>query len=182
MEGPVSKESDVYSFAMIVIEVRTCDLTMIEPTAHPHKAFTGRAPFYDSRPTTVAVDVLSGIRPERPAHSSLTDDVWNLTQRCWDHDPEQRPGISEVVAHLRGNYTSQSGDDVTWDGMTFGSLQQGDSPLGKFSCSSYDKVLNGFRRVVFLVIPVDGPTSATLEVRQAPHTLPCSRKSCSRQH
>jgi serine/threonine protein kinase len=140
MEGPVSKESDVYSFAMVVIEVRACDHPNGDLTTHLHKVFTGRAPFYNSRPTTVAVDVLSGIRPERPVHSSLTDDLWDLTQRCLDHDPQQRPGISEIVFRLRGNHNSQGDDDATWDGTTFGTLRQGESPLGKLHCISHDKV------------------------------------------
>lgn len=48
-----------------------------------------------------AVGILSGNRPERPAHSSLTDELWGFTQRCWDQDPLRRPGSSEVVRGLR---------------------------------------------------------------------------------
>jgi serine/threonine protein kinase len=186
MEGPVSKESDVYSFAMVLIEVRVCDHPNGDLTTHLHKVFTGRAPFYNSRPTTVAVDVLSGVRPERPAHSSLTDDLWDLTQRCLDHDPQQRPGVSEIVFRLRGNHNSQDGDDATWDGTTFGSLRRGESPPGKLSCISHDEVaLDEFGRVVFPVIPVDGrafQTSAGLEVREVSCVPPGSRKNCTGRH
>ncbi|KAF9647775.1 kinase-like protein [Thelephora ganbajun] len=107
MERPVSKESDVYSFAMVVIEV-----------------FTGRAPFYNRAPTSVAVDVLSGNRPERPMHSSLTDDLWDLTEHCWNKDPYQRPGISEVLLRLPTTPTSRNGDHATLGETNLGSFRQ----------------------------------------------------------
>jgi len=84
MGRPVGMASDIYSFAMVVIEI-----------------FTGRAPFHDIIPITVAVDVVSGKRPERPMHPALPDHLWDLTERCWSHDPRQRPEISEIVLRLR---------------------------------------------------------------------------------
>jgi len=83
-ERPVSKESDVYSFSMVVIE-----------------AFTGQAPYHDSPPTTAAVGVLRGNRPGRPTDPSVTDDLWEMIKRCWNREPERRPEISQVVLSLR---------------------------------------------------------------------------------
>lgn len=76
------------------------------------KVFTGTVPFNRDPPTTVAVQILAGIRPERPKHLSLTDELWDLNQRCWDQEPLLRPGISEVVRHLRGALTAVDGRDV----------------------------------------------------------------------
>ena len=69
--------------------------------AHQYKVLAGVFPFPNSPPTTVAVDVLSGKRPERPNHPSITDELWDMIQRCWDQEPQRRPGISEVACHLR---------------------------------------------------------------------------------
>lgn len=44
--------------------------------------------------------VLSGERPERPRDPTLTDGLWDMTQRCLDQDPRRRPEITEVVCEL----------------------------------------------------------------------------------
>jgi len=53
------------------------------------------------------VGILSGKRPERPTHPSLTDELWDLIQRCWDQEPQLRPGISEVVSYLQAALATQ---------------------------------------------------------------------------
>ena len=89
-----------------------------------HKIFAGEVPFHDIRPTTVAVDILSENRPGRPVHLSLTDDLWNLTEQCWDHDPQRRPDISGIISYLRTKFDIQYGDDGIPDDTTFGSVRQ----------------------------------------------------------
>ena len=46
---------------MVVVEVQAFDFIIIEWTTHRYKILTGKAPLYDSTPTAMAVDVLSGI-------------------------------------------------------------------------------------------------------------------------
>jgi len=113
MELPVTKASDVYSFAMVVVET-----------------FTGRAPFYDSTPITVVVDVLSGCRPERPADPNLTDCLWNLIKQCWNRDPQRRPRITEVVLLLQTALASRSRDRVSLDGSTLAAFPRKGSIFG----------------------------------------------------
>jgi hypothetical protein len=96
-----SKEADMFSFAMVMIEVRAGSVITASHIVHHYKVFTGAAPFPHTPPTTVGVRILAGKRPERPAHSSLTDDLWDLNQRCWDQEPQLRPRIAEVVCYLR---------------------------------------------------------------------------------
>jgi len=99
-EGAPTKSSDVYSFGVTAFEVHPSHIFTGHVT-HQYKVLTGLLPFANSPPTTVAVDVLLGKRPERPNHPALTDELWDMIQRCWDQDSQRRPGISDVAHHLR---------------------------------------------------------------------------------
>ncbi|KAF9641912.1 kinase-like protein, partial [Thelephora ganbajun] len=72
--GRYSKESDVFSFGMVMTEV-----------------FTGKVPFNNLAITTVVTSIVLGKRPKRPSHPSLTDYLWALTQHCWKQKPQDRP-------------------------------------------------------------------------------------------
>ena len=75
---PYTKESDIYSFGMIMWEHTT-----------------GKKPFYD-RPHDhyLMIDILNGERPQ------ITDDTpkfcADLMKRCWDRNPENRPTVQEI--------------------------------------------------------------------------------------
>ncbi|KAF9644226.1 kinase-like protein [Thelephora ganbajun] len=81
--GAFSKEADIFSFAMVMIEV-----------------FTGAVMFSDKPILGAMSAVVQGERPPRPAHRAFTDNLWTLMQRCWDHDPSLRPQASEVLEIL----------------------------------------------------------------------------------
>ena len=68
-----TKESDIYAFGVLAWEVGACNDISIAYVVDQSQVFAGAAPFADSPPTAVAVQVLSGKRPERPIHASLTD-------------------------------------------------------------------------------------------------------------
>ena len=47
---------------------------------------------------------MDGERPARPQEAQelgLMDSMWDMTVRCWDEDPAQRPTMKEVVGFLR---------------------------------------------------------------------------------
>jgi len=109
-----------------------------------YKVFTGKVPFHNSIPATVVVDVLSGGRPDRPTKPSLTDDLWDLTERCWNHDPRRRPEILEVVLRLRTLFTH-----AELDGTTLGSVRQDEIAFGELSFfPSSTTILSEVGRVV----------------------------------
>ena len=102
--GSHSKETNVFSFAMVMIEVRRR-----WPTRHgsltycpfaPSQVFTGAVPFDDRPPVTTMLDITQGRRPPRPTHPTCTEELWLLVQRCWDHEPRSRPEMSEVLQAL----------------------------------------------------------------------------------
>ena len=172
MERSVSKESDVYSFGMVVVEVQAFDLIIIKWATHRYKIFTGKVPFYDSTPTAVAVDVLSGIRPARPAHPNLTNDLWGLTEHCWNQDPQRRPEISEVILCLQTISIPRHGNITTPDGMVLGSVQKRELPSGEFSFVPPDEVrLSEVGRITLPIVPANTLTSQASRTLEAHQTL-----------
>ena len=80
---PYTKESDIYSFGMIMWEHTT-----------------GKKPFHD-RPHDhyLMLDILNGKRPQ------ITDDTpefyAELMKKCWNHNPKNRPTAEEIWNHLK---------------------------------------------------------------------------------
>ena len=79
---PYTKESDIYSFGMIMWEFTT-----------------GKKPFHDREHNHLLIsDILNGERPQ------ITDDTpefyAKLMKRCWDHNPENRPTAGEIMVCL----------------------------------------------------------------------------------
>ena len=103
-EGGYSKEADIFSFAIVMIEVRYGQPTVYRALAHCRlismQVFTGASPFGNRRTIQVIMAITQGRRPPRPTHPTFTEDLWTLIQRCWDHDPYLRPGVSEVLQVL----------------------------------------------------------------------------------
>ena len=173
MERSVSKESDVYSFGMVVVEVQAFDLIVIEWATHRYKIFTGKVPFYDSTPTAVAVDVLSGTRPARPAHPNLTNDLWGLTENCWNQDPQRRPGISEVILCLPTISIPRHGDSTIPDDMGLGNVQKRELPSRELSFVPPNEVrLSEVRRTMLPTAPANTLTSQPSTTFEAQQALP----------
>jgi len=100
-ERSVSKESDIFSLGMVIIEVGGDQFT---PYQHPDplmKVFTGEAPFGEDRTPTAIAKIMTGKLPGRPTHPRFTDHLWGLTQRCLELVPSDRPHVEEVVEVLK---------------------------------------------------------------------------------
>ncbi|KAF9448602.1 kinase-like protein [Macrolepiota fuliginosa MF-IS2] len=81
---PATFTTDIYSMASMIYEV-----------------LTGRIPFYEiPRDETVISRVIKGIRPSKPAAGmelELTDEIWEIMNRCWNPTPSERPTASQVA-------------------------------------------------------------------------------------
>ncbi|KAF9644873.1 kinase-like protein [Thelephora ganbajun] len=84
-KGTYSKEADVFSFAMVMIEV-----------------FTGAVPFNNCLPAAATLAIMNGQRPPRPNHPDFTGELWGLMQRCWHHDLHMRPEVAGILKVLNG--------------------------------------------------------------------------------
>ncbi|KAJ7752988.1 kinase-like domain-containing protein [Mycena metata] len=79
-----SEATDVYSFAMLTLEL-----------------FTRQNPFQGETSQNMIQDIKNGRRPRRPNTDStlnrLTNDWWRLCQLCWDNDPAKRWTTNEIL-------------------------------------------------------------------------------------
>ena len=81
---PVDKPADIFAFAMLVIEV-----------------FTGKKPFPHAKSDALAcLWIMKGKRPPRPSSDQglgFSDGIWDIIQRCWLQNADERPVIDDVV-------------------------------------------------------------------------------------
>ncbi|RDB21806.1 Serine/threonine-protein kinase STY46 [Hypsizygus marmoreus] len=77
-------KSDVYALGMTILEV-----------------VTGREPFSHRRyDTAVMMDVIQGLRPNRPQDPCIADNIWDIIVACWQDDPQARPTATLVESWL----------------------------------------------------------------------------------
>lgn len=87
-----SRASDVYSLAMIV-----------------WFTWSGQLPFSPRRKREIITAVESGVRPPRPTlvpaermfDESTEDQLWELVERMWAHDPKDRPNSANVKVEMK---------------------------------------------------------------------------------
>lgn len=102
--GKHSKEADIFSLAMVMIEVGhgwsiVCG-ALVYCHFTPTQVFTGGVPFNGTGSMPVMLAIIGGDRPPRPMDPQFTEDLWTLMQGCWDRDPDSRPAISKIVTEI----------------------------------------------------------------------------------
>ncbi|KAJ7195656.1 TKL/TKL-ccin protein kinase [Mycena pura] len=80
-----TKSSDVYSFALLVLEIMTSEPPKGRPT----------------RPI-VTTKILTELQPKRADYdkNKISNEIWNILKRCWEFEPQLRAGISEALREL----------------------------------------------------------------------------------
>ena len=105
--GQPTKESDSYSFGMVIYEV-----------------LSGQTPFVQWNEWIVMRKVIEGERPAKPEGTEgawFTDNLWETLIRCWETQPGSRPSVEAVLECLNqvsGTWTPPSlptGEDVEMD-------------------------------------------------------------------
>lgn len=101
-----TKSSDVYSYALLVLEVcfhkstdSYCLTTMLQ-------ILTSEAP--KGRPSKIIVtaEILAQLQPRRVDYDvdKVTSVMWSVLTRCWNFDPQLRPPISQVLRELDSTF------------------------------------------------------------------------------
>ncbi|WVF67901.1 hypothetical protein IAT40_002663 [Kwoniella sp. CBS 6097] len=83
--APLTKECDVYSFAMTVFQL-----------------YSGEIPFAILDANGVRNSILEGIRP--PKLDNIPVPLWELLTRCWRENPKERPRFEEISQKLEAMY------------------------------------------------------------------------------
>ena len=84
-----TKRSDCYALGMVIYEV-----------------LSGHIPFLGYSNYAATAKVLRGERPEKPQGVegdwfTGASEVWEVLERCWAPQPENRPSIEDVLQHLK---------------------------------------------------------------------------------
>ena len=86
-DGRPTKDSDCYALGMVILEV-----------------LTSKPPFLNDNNLIVMRKIIEGERPGRPQGKRevwFTEDLWEMLERCWSPQPEERPAIDAVLQCLR---------------------------------------------------------------------------------
>ena len=76
-----TKSSDCYALGMVVYET-----------------ISGKFPFHQHADLTVFMKVLAGEHPTRGP--GFAEDLWEMLKMCWRSQPNDRPGIEDVLLCL----------------------------------------------------------------------------------
>ena len=95
--APASEEGDVFTFAMVAVEVCTVgeQRFCISRLTCLGQTFTGSPPFVSNYQAAV-FGIMDGKRPGRPAildHEGL----WKIINGCWSEEPRVRPTSSQLL-------------------------------------------------------------------------------------
>ncbi|TDL15149.1 kinase-like protein [Rickenella mellea] len=113
-----SRESDIYSFGCVCLEI-----------------MTGNVPFSELTDVAVTFAIMQNKKPQRPVGNcteyGLDDSLWNTIESCWDNEPSQRPTVVQL-----GQYFSQCGRTPTSGSSDLdGCLQTPSSSLATYGFS-----------------------------------------------
>jgi len=97
--SPVTKQSDIFAFGMVIIEVGGDQSSICQPSYLLMKAFTGKVPFNEKGAPEAIRCIMVGEHPKRPSHSGFTGPLWALTQKCWK-EAQHRPSTQKVIDEL----------------------------------------------------------------------------------
>ena len=94
-----SKQSDVYSFGSIMLQVCMSAFIIDFHYWNHGKTLTGCVPYHDLHDQQVVLTIARGMQPRRPDKEVVTDHRWRFIQRCWSPTdlPESRPSSDEIV-------------------------------------------------------------------------------------
>ncbi|KII82764.1 hypothetical protein PLICRDRAFT_181064 [Plicaturopsis crispa FD-325 SS-3] len=63
---------------------------------------TGERPFnHLELDAAVSMDIVRGIRPQKPHDNDLADATWSLFEHCWIEDADRRPNMEDICRSLR---------------------------------------------------------------------------------
>ena len=105
IEQSPTKRSDIYSFSMIIVEVRMLcgSVTYAGSDDRPLQLATGKVPFPECTTFALTMALSKKKRPSKPARfeiPGITPGVWKIAEKCWKQNAEERPEVNVVLQDL----------------------------------------------------------------------------------
>ena len=111
MKRKPTNKSDMYSLAMVIVEVCLPRGGAGYPGSDylPLQLATGKMPFPDYTDHNVAIIISKGRRPSKPMRFEalgITAGVWKIAKQCWDEKEKERPEARAVLQSLENLFHS----------------------------------------------------------------------------
>ncbi|KAG1748387.1 kinase-like protein [Suillus paluster] len=87
-----SKQSDIYSFGGIMLQV-----------------LTNKIPYYYSNDIAIMLCMVKLEKPSRSRYPEQPDKYWDLIEQCWSTDPLKRPSTEGIDEVIKNEFLSLSG-------------------------------------------------------------------------
>ncbi|KAG8962470.1 hypothetical protein FRC03_004215 [Tulasnella sp. 419] len=101
-DGEKTTMTDIWAFGCVVIQV------MLDRLPYKHIAS------HD----TVRVNIVLG-EPPLPAEHEPESPFWNLIRRCWSHDPNNRPSITEILYFIPRSFPGANIQTIIHRSLSF---------------------------------------------------------------
>jgi len=67
------------------------------------QVLAGKSPFDGYRDLDAMFDIIQGVRPKKPIFAitrGYTEELWEMTMRCWKEAPNERPRVDYILDAL----------------------------------------------------------------------------------
>jgi len=92
----ITKATDVWAFAMTVVEI-----------------ITGCVPYSHLRSDPAVIfEVMSGGRPKHQTCPQINGEIWQMLEKCWDTDPDRRPSMDALTRFFVSQSISLSAQHI----------------------------------------------------------------------
>ncbi|KAG2349256.1 kinase-like protein [Suillus weaverae] len=91
-----SKQSDIYSFGGIMLQLRV-------------QVLTNKIPYYHlSSDAAIILCIAKSQKPCRSRYPVLPDEHWKIIEQCWSTDPQVRPSTEKVDGEIKNEFQALS--------------------------------------------------------------------------
>ena len=102
-----TRQSDCYSLGMVIYEVSTRVGGLVFADSQlPLQVLCGHHPFYEIESSYLVTHVIiGGERPKKPegaARLGFNNELWEIVERCWRANRDERPVVGEILSCLDG--------------------------------------------------------------------------------
>ena len=68
------------------------------------QVLSGHSPYHDLSECSAVAKIIDGERPKKPtmtARLGFTGELWEIVERCWNKDRDERPSLGVILSTLK---------------------------------------------------------------------------------